>query len=304
MSLPVLCHGDPAGLVVELLPGLGGRVYRIHYRGHDLLRTPDDTGSAEREPFWWSGFVMAPWCNRIPGARMHTPQGPVSLAANFDDGSAIHGLVHTRGWSIDDRHHLHLDADRIGVPWRYRVEAELFVGGSTLRYTLSLRNTDTVPMPAGLGWHPWFAADRASLTVSGSPAARYRVDSRFLPVGEPIAMPPADGRCVSLTPAPDEQRIYTRLRPRRVLLHWLRRQLRAELSFSAAADDLVLFHSASLDAIAVEPQTHTPDGHRRAVDNQSGGIGWLAPGQTLSVTYRLTAGPEKPGLATQRQDSA
>ena len=50
---------------VEILPGLGGRLHRLRAFGRDLLRTPEDLAAYRREPFFWGGFVMAPWCNRI-----------------------------------------------------------------------------------------------------------------------------------------------------------------------------------------------------------------------------------------------
>src|SRR5512146_356766 len=51
---------------VELLPAIGARLPRIRAFGRDLLRTPPDPASHRREPFSWGGYVMAPWCNRIP----------------------------------------------------------------------------------------------------------------------------------------------------------------------------------------------------------------------------------------------
>src|SRR5690606_5536689 len=79
-------------LVVHLIPELGCRVHRIQFRGVDLLRTPPMVSDSYREPFLWSGFLMAPWANRMPEATFEWGGERHRLQANFSDGSAIHGL--------------------------------------------------------------------------------------------------------------------------------------------------------------------------------------------------------------------
>ncbi|HEY3162879.1 MAG TPA: hypothetical protein VGJ71_00890, partial [Candidatus Limnocylindrales bacterium] len=50
------------------------------------------------------------------------------------------------------------------------------------------------------------------------------------------------------------------------------------------------------DAVAVEPQTHAPDGIRRLLKGEPGALSLIRPGETLPLTMRLsferTAGGE------------
>ena len=40
-------------LEVVVLPGLGARLHRLRAFGHDLLLSPDDLATYERDPFMW-----------------------------------------------------------------------------------------------------------------------------------------------------------------------------------------------------------------------------------------------------------
>ena len=58
-------HLGDGPLEAVLLPEAGARLHRLRAFGHDLLRTPSDADDHLREPFFWGGYVMAPWCNRL-----------------------------------------------------------------------------------------------------------------------------------------------------------------------------------------------------------------------------------------------
>ena len=80
-------------LEVVVLPALGGRLHRLRYRGHDLLRTPPNIDEHRRDPFFYGAYVMAPWCNRLAPGQLEVAGRTVDLPINFSDGSAIHGQV-------------------------------------------------------------------------------------------------------------------------------------------------------------------------------------------------------------------
>lgn len=275
-------------LRVELWPDLGGRIASIRWRGDELLRTAPSFEQASAEPLFWSGFPMAPWCNRVPGAWMASAEGEVRLPATWEDGSALHGEAFAQPWSVAGEGRLRFDGGDLGFPWRYRVEAAVALEDDLLRYELTLSNRDERPMPAGLGWHPWFAADAGTLELQVPFALAYEQDAGFLPIGEPHSLAEDDGAARAWTaPAWGTHALYTAPREQAVRLRWPLRGVEAELTFGAAADHLLVFALESADAIAIEPQTHAPDGHRRALAGESGGVATLAPGEQLSVAYAL-----------------
>lgn len=277
-------------LRVEVLPELGGRVHRIALGDFDVLRTPDDVTDALADPFFWSGFVMAPWANRVPDAVMATSDGPVHLVPNFDDGSAIHGQVYARPWRVVGPGRLEVTVrPEAGFPFAYTVMAEVTLDSGSVLYTLTLRNDDDRPMPAGLGWHPWFAAHSGSLRITVPARLAYKQTPDYLPVGgpEPIAHGHLDLRGGAVPPWGAHE-IYTGLSRSLVTLTWDGHAVVAELSFDAQADHVVVYASRPHDAVAVEPQTHAPDGHRRAAAGEAGGLCVLRPAGRLQVRYRLS----------------
>lgn len=296
----VLAAGDVS---VEILPDVGGRVHRIAVAGHDLLRTPPQPDAAKDDPFFWSSFVMAPWCNRVPAARLLTADGPVTLHPNWVDGSALHGEVYARPWRHLGDGRLQVAGGGSDFPWSYTVRAEVRVDPAGMSYDLTLTNEGTTAMPAGLGWHPWFRADGGSLQLRAAPGRRYPLDPGYIPAGDPEPLSSGDYDPSCGGPLPwGAHELYTQLAERTVTLHWPSRDLWGVLSFSADADHLIMYAHEPADAVAVEPQTHAIDGHRRAVLGLSGGVRLLGPGEALSVRYRLSVSLGSPPPQRPRTD--
>ena len=72
----------------------------------------------------------------------------IDLAANFSDGTAIHGLVADVPWQVVDEATLLVEAggdDR--WPWRFSVVARFGQAGASLSLDYRLRNLADRPMP-------------------------------------------------------------------------------------------------------------------------------------------------------------
>jgi aldose 1-epimerase len=270
-------------LEVVVLPEVGGRVHRLRALGHDLLRTPSDPRTHVTDPWFWGAYVMAPWCNRIVPGPVTVAGKTVDLPPNFLDGSAIHGQVATRHWQVHADGTLSVRGGEGGWPWPYEVRARLAVDGPTLTLEYRLENRSDRPMPAGIGLHPWFRspvelrvdASTAYPSNSGSPATaipvRDELDLRSL--GTPLS--DLDGTWVSPgSPA--------------ATLAWPDAGLRATLEVEAPRVCVAVATPAALDAIAVEPQTHGPDGLRRLLNGEPDALALLEPGDSLRLAVRIT----------------
>ncbi len=145
-------------LEVVLLPELGARIHRIRAFGEDLLRTPADRAAHRDEPFFWGAYHMAPWCNRAAAGPSTIAGRTVRLDANFADGSAIHGLVSSSPWEERDDGSLaiRIGGHEGGWPWQHEVSLAPAVDAETLTLDYRVRNLSDAPMPAGIGFHPWF----------------------------------------------------------------------------------------------------------------------------------------------------
>ncbi len=154
-----------ADVSLTVLPEIGGRIHRLRAFGHDVLRTPADPEQHLREPFFWGAYVMAPWGGRIDAGETNVAGAKVDVPANFSDGSAIHGQVHSRPWRVDGPGELSVSAGEDDAwPWRYTASSVFKVIGRTLRVEQTLfnhlRHTDAgrdrpAPMvqTAGAGAH-------------------------------------------------------------------------------------------------------------------------------------------------------
>jgi aldose 1-epimerase len=268
---------------VELLPAAGARLHRLRVFGHDLLRTPDDPGQHLRDPFFWGAYVMAPWSNRI----MAGPQGVygqmVDLAANFADGSAIHGQVYAVPWQLEPDGTLSVLGGKDGWPWSYRATLGLTVHGSALRIALALKNLSAGSMPAGLGLHPWFRRPlEVRINAEEVVPSNSDATARLRPVTEPHDLRSMAPMPVGLDAA------WLADRDPAVALRWPEIGVNALLrAHSSAGVYIVGASPADRDAVAIEPQTHAPFGLVRLLNGERGGLHSLAPGATLSLAIKL-----------------
>ena len=264
-----------------LLPSVGARLHRLRVFGQDLLRTPGDHDAHVREPFLWGAYVMAPWCNRIEAAPVVVRGRTVALDANFPDGSAIHGQVHARPWLSDNGGELRVTAGGDGWPWTYEVIQALEVRGTSLQVRLTLVNRSEAPMPAGLGMHPWFRRP-VLVAVRGDAvyASNTAPDARPEPVHGAL-----DLRRIGQIPELDAT--WTRLADPAVELQWPALGVAATMRVTAPTPFVVAASPPSLDAVAVEPQTHAPHGLRRLLNGEPDGLAMLDPGQALELRVEL-----------------
>lgn len=71
-------------------------------------------------------------------------------------------------------------------------------------------------------------------------------------------------------------------------LHWPAIGVTATMRVrSGAGVCIVVASPSSLDAVAVEPQTHAPQGLRRFLNGEPGGLHALDPGDTIGLTTEL-----------------
>ena len=272
-------------LEVVLLPALGGRIHRLRAFGHDLVRTPGDTAAHRDEPFFWGVYVMAPWCNRIRPVPTLVEGRTVDVEPNFDDGTAIHGQVSARPWERTGEGTLRVAGgdDGSGWPWAYDVMAHATTDGPTLRLRYRLTNLSDGRMPAGLGLHPWF---RKPVEVAISAATVYPTNSDSPQHASPVSGGLDLERRRALAPGVDAT--WAAVRPPRIELAWPEAGITARLDVETPTLLVAAASPSHLDAVAVEPQTHGPDGLRRLLSNEPDALTVLEPQEALELEIRLT----------------
>jgi aldose 1-epimerase len=270
-------------ITVELLPEVGARLHRLRAFGQDLLRTPDDPAVHLQDPFGWGAYVMAPWCNRIAAHPTRIGDDLVALAANFPDGSAIHGQMVSAPWHVREDGTLWARGGGDGWPWPYESTLRITVAGAVVGIEQSLTNLATTPMPAGLGLHPWFRRPLEARIDAGQ-VLRSNTDPGA--AVEPVAGQ-LDLRAMGALPD-DLDGTWLDLGDPAVELRWPAFGITATMRARSDADLCVVAASpGALDAVAIEPQTHLPQGLRRFQAGEALGLVALAPGATMRLTTEL-----------------
>lgn len=274
---------SPGGaLEIDLLPEYGARLHRLRYRGADLLRTPHDIELHQRQPFTWGSYVMAPWCNRIAVAPVRVGSRLVELGSNHSDGTALHGQVYVRPWSLRGGGAFAVRGGGDGWPWEYEVEQRIALDDRTVRLELALTNLSDDSMPAGLGIHPWFRRP-----VGVSIPARSVYETNLRPPRRPSPVAGAFDLREQSSIAAGLDATWADLERPAVELAWPELGLRATLRADGPTVHVVAANPTDIDATAVEPQTHAPDGLRRLLHGDPGALAMLAPGEVLRLGVEL-----------------
>ncbi len=242
----VLEHGTTT---VEVAVDAGGRIAQITAAGQPLLidATGDPTSTG------WGSFPMAPWAGRIRGGQFRFLGTDYQLATNHQDGPgtdparrhAIHGTVFSRPWTVIERGPSEIEMScaltgALDWPFRGTARQRIVAGPTWVRCELSVEATDG-PLPAEVGWHPWFLEPEH---LDFEPVAMYLRDGHGLPTGELVGPPPGpwDDCFVNVGP---------------VTLRYARTVAPA-VTITSDCDHWVVFDEPA-GATCVEPQSGPPD---------------------------------------------
>ena len=121
-------------------------------------------------------------------------------------------------------------------------------------------------------------------TIPASLVFESNLDSSVEPV--PVAGPFDRRRPGPLASGIDAT--WTRLAQPQVELSWPQLGVRATMTVSETMTFVVAAAPADIGAVAVEAQTHGPDGMRRLIDVQAAAPTWIPPGASLHGRLELT----------------
>jgi len=222
---------EAGGARLTVDPAQGGRMTSFVVGAEERLVT-EGYG-----PIRWGSYPMAPWAGRIRDGRFQFQGRTVHLPLNLPP-HAIHGTVFERPWDVVDESSIAID---LGPSWPFagRVTQRFALAEDHLRVELELEADE--PMPAIVGWHPWF---RRPVSLAVEPGRMLERGSNGLPTGALVAPtpPPWDDCFIELPSAPR--------------LTW---PDGLSLEITSSADHWVVYDE-SPDGVCVEPQTGPPDG--------------------------------------------
>ncbi len=285
-----LAGGDWAA---GLLPELGGRLTSLTFRGVEVLRSMADGAT---DPLDSACFPLVPYCNRISEGAFAWLGDEVQLPRNFPpEMSSIHGLGWQSKWGVVSSREFKcaMEQDYLGSgprpwkqdvdrwPWAYHAEQRVRLGPKGCAITLNLTNRSNVPMPAGLGFHPYFRR-RPETRVTFKSNGIWLVDEAQLPTGE-IAPSDHFGDFADAAPLPAQTIDHC-------YMSWdgaarIEDDLGAITLTARGAPYLHVYAPADGSALCLEPVSHMPD----ALNQNPGGMTSLPPGCSASLQMWIAA---------------
>lgn len=284
----VLSDGVAEAVVLPWL-GAGLERYDLIARGRrEALFRAAPPGTSE--PFALANILLAPWSNRISGGGFHFGGAFHRLEPNVGgEPFPIHGDAFMSPWRVKQEGPAQaafaLSRDGPG-PFRYEAEATYALAGGALAMTLTIVNRASIPLPYGLGFHPWLPRTRDVLLTAPASGV-WLEDERHLPAGHvPLAERP---EWDFSTPRP--------LPPRWInnafdgwsgsaLIAWPSRRLSLGIEAGANLGVYIVYSpDASADFFCFEPVSHPVDAHN--LRQAASGLVVLAPGEQVEASCRF-----------------
>lgn len=285
MDLITLRAGNAA---VDLAPDAGGAVTRYWLERGRVTREwlrPTPAGVLRAgAPYRAAAFPLVPYSNRIRAGRFSfRGRGVVEPLNRPPERHAIHGHGWQARWQPTDVRAAAARLDyrhRAGAwPWAYHATQRFTLSPADLTVELSLTNQSAEPMPAGLGWHPYFPRTPRA-TITADVRSMWRTDAEKLPTElvAPAAPPFGRGR--------DNCFVGW---SRRAVIDWPELGARLIMRAEPPLDYLVVFTPARRPFFCVEPVSHVTDAFNLAdAGRHDSGIVILEPGETLRTAVVLT----------------
>lgn len=294
-------------LKAELDPAVGASLSDLSLAGPGgyhfplLRRTP----AHEQQPGSFASFLMAPWTNRIAGSMFTFRGARYALRPSAQDGTAIHGDVRARAWSILDRSpvsaRLRFESRNVpdpNFPFPFEATVRYELSDNSLLTELTVANLGDEPMPAGCGFHPYFM--RHLWDTRDDASLRCRCAGRYPSVHQIAVGPAAPDEVTALLAAGNAMLGTLDLDDAfggwdgRAEIRWPASGVTATFECSPNLGHLVIYTPSAgpgrgpLPWFAVEPVTMVNDGFNLLANGQADtGVVILGPGESLSARFAM-----------------
>ncbi|MCJ2877634.1 hypothetical protein JUM41_25670 [Rhizobium pusense] len=281
------------GLRARFCPGMGGRLLNFGLIDGAEVLIAGDPHDFEATSWPRAGaYPLIPYHNRISDAAISVGNEIFALRPHPASlPHTLHGPSHARAWTAgphSDKHfEMHVDyvADE-DWPWDFHAIQRFEISETGLRLEIELENRSGRPMPAGLGWHPYFAS-RVPVTCDARVLWPHAPD--YLPTGSHTAL---SGNNDAVT----AQTAY--------LDGWTQAdvQLGGGLSVRLKASPVFRFlvvHRGDPAHICVEPVTHVANGWNLPLPSALTGAVVLSAQQSLKGSIELVVAGFSPPCARE-----
>jgi aldose 1-epimerase len=283
-------------LALDLVPETGGGIACFRMGAIDLMRSASPAELAARNPRQLASFPLFPYSNRVVNGRFIFDSQIYPLALNSPPHPhTLHGNSWQRPWKVEVQRltyaHLVFDHDpardgREAWPFAYRAAQVFRLDANLLELTMTLRNQDTRPMPAGFGLHPYFPrTPDVRLTAQASGVWRNSAD--MMPVEHTPVPPEWDFSRGAAISSVSVDNCFTGFGGK-ALIEWPGRHRGLSIEASPEFRNLVVFVPPKQDFFCCEPVSNVNDGFNKLARKEPDtGVVVLQPGETLAGTVRF-----------------
>lgn len=285
---------------IGILPETGASIAfgRVRHNDQwvDVLRpTPlSDYGNSSN----CSSFIMLPWCNRIKDGLLRYGDETFQLNVTKDDGTARHGDVRKRNWTVNliDAYHISMslnssDFPDMNWPFAFSALAEYRLDGAEFKWTLSIKNEDTRAYPTGFGHHPYFVKPKGeNLPHVQIPCNQYFELTNYMATGPAVDLPERleFREMRSLGEANINDVLTYRIGDEPARMYYPEYQTTLEMFADPLFKHILLYAPEGEPYYAVEPMTNVSDGFNLFADDVEGsGVFVLEIGEEQRADVRL-----------------
>lgn len=278
---------------LDLTPEFGGSVSAFRAYGTDVLRCARPMNITDWDARNSAAFPMLPFVGRITNGGFMLNRQSIQLDANMPpEPHAIHGFGWQRAWRVLDASGNYASLEQIyseqGWPWPYRAQQTFALEDDGLSLTLSIRNQGETPMPAGLGWHPYFPSHQ---TMMEAPVTRCWTGENTQPERADLDQNTnlryqRAAQSLNLDMAFDTENAPIAITTTHHVI---------ALTSDPVFSKLTVYAPIDADFICIEPITHAPDALNITLPDRETGLIWLDPGETLNGQISLTVKPRSNG---------
>ena len=274
---------------INVNPECGGAIQKFTFNGQDVLRPAQENATTPQEQ---SLFLMVPYCSFIKDGHFNyfginrcvPPNQPNAL-------SPLHGDMWLDKCQIEYQsetqttlsyHHTKTK----GFPFDYEAKVTYALKENSVDITLSLCNTNELPMPCGMGIHPYFIHKKtAQIQFVSSHIWHHQQDPIFdRPYPTPDQWNFDKGRHLT----EDFDTAFGGW-DGRALITYPNEKLQIEITAPDIFHHLILYAPKKVDFFCLEPVSNTPDAFNLAAYGVIGtGIQSIGAKQSLTKTITLT----------------
>lgn len=290
-----IAHGDQRAVITQV-----GATLRTFVKGGVAVV---EGFAADELPDGAHGQILYPWPNRLsPEPWSFSGRTAVPSVDDHSTGTAIHGLVRWRPFDIEMVNQnrcvlsllLHPSPE---YPFASEIAVAYHLGSLGLTVTATVTNRDDVPIPVGVGFHPYLAVTTSSIEGAELeiPAKAFvATGERMLPTGQilPVAGHAQDFTIAKSVSGHELNVTYTELIRDDTGLATVKLRDRdgamVELQVDRTFPYIQIYtgdelpHGRRRTSIAVEPMTCPPEALRSGKD-----VIVLEPGQHWAGSWRL-----------------